>query len=494
MFMKIKLISPARKSGWGESFWDFESLFKLVGRKAGSAPLVLPTLAALTPSDVEVSLIDENVEPINFDEKVDLVGITGMTYLISRSYEIADEYRKRGVPVVMGGIHVSELPEEAIQHCDSVVIGEAEDIWEHVVRDAQKGNLQKFYRAPRFPDLTNSPVPRWDLLKNNKYLYFNLQIGRGCPYNCEYCSVTVFNGQGYRHKPVEKVMEEIAVLQKISKRNILFFTDDNLLSNPSYIKHLFKQLVNKKVIWWCQASLNKLKNDDTLKLMYDAGCREVFVGFESLSKESLMSMHKNQINKVEEYAEIVKKVHSHGIGVFGSFILGSDGEDETTFKKTEEFIMKSNLLFTMVNILTPQVGTALSQRLEKDKRLLKINWDWNRHSGEFACFEPQLISPQLLQQKRDELISNIYSYNMIYERFKGLCKDGLFDGGKRNALFAKIIGTFVAFFLSKMSFKRLVFLLKCLWNPQNTSIIISIIAISLALNFHDYASKRITKR
>jgi radical SAM superfamily enzyme YgiQ (UPF0313 family) len=289
-------------------------------------------------------------------------------------------------------------------------------------------------------------------------------------------------------------MEEIDVLQKINKRKVLFFTDDNLLSNPSYIKHLFKQLVNKKVIWWCQASLNKLKNDDTLKLMYDAGCREVLVGFESLSKESLMSMHKNQINKVEEYAEIVKKVYSHGIGVCGSFVLGSDGEDETIFKKTEEFIMKSNLLFNMVNILTPQVGTALSQRLEKDKRLLKINWDWNSHNGEFACFEPQLISPQLLQQKRDELISNIYSYNMIYERFKGLCKDGLFDGGKRNALFAKIIGTFVAFLLSKMSFNRLVFLLKCLWNPQNTSIIISIMAISLALNFHDYASKILQKR
>ena len=141
--MKIKIISPARQPKWGESFWDFGSLFKLVGFKAGGAPLVLPTLAALTPSDVDVVLIDENVEPINFDEKVDLVGITGMTYLMSRSYEIADEYRKRGVPVVMGGIHVSGLPEDAIQHSDSVVIGEAEEIWEHIVRDAQKGNLKK---------------------------------------------------------------------------------------------------------------------------------------------------------------------------------------------------------------------------------------------------------------------------------------------------------------------------------------------------------------
>ena len=215
--MKIKIISPAKQAKWGESFFDYKSACKLLGRKAGGAPLVLPILAALTPSDVEVVLIDENVEPINFDEKVDLVGITGMSFLISRAYEIADEYRKRGVPVVMGGIHVSGVPEEAIQHSDAVVIGEAEEIWAGIIRDAQKGNLQKFYRAPRFPDLNNSPVPRWDLLKNNKYLYFNIQIGRGCPYSCEFCTVTLFNGRGYRYKKVEQVMEEIAVLQRIDK-------------------------------------------------------------------------------------------------------------------------------------------------------------------------------------------------------------------------------------------------------------------------------------
>jgi len=485
--MKIKIISPARQPKWGESFWDFGSLFKLVGFKAGGAPLVLPTLAALTPSDVDVVLTDENVEPINFDENVDLVGITGMTYLISRSYEIADEYRKRGVPVVMGGIHVSGLPEEAIQHSNSVVIGEAEEIWEHIIRDAQKGNLQKFYRAPRFPDLNNSPVPRWDLLKNNKYLYFNIQIGRGCPYNCEFCTVTLFNGRGYRHKPVEKVMEEIVVLQKIDKRKGLFFNDDNILSNPSYIKHIFKQLVNKKVEWWCQASINRLKEDEMLKLMYDAGCREIFVGFESVSEKSLVSMHKNQINKVEEYAETIKKVHSHGIGVFGSFVFGSDGEDETVFKKTEKFIMNNNILFAMVNILTPGIGTALRERLDKEGRLLDANYDMG--NGEFVCFKPQLMSPQLLQQKREELVSSIYSYNNLYQRFNGLCKDGFFDRGKRNALFAKIIGTFVALIFSKMSFNRFVFLLKCMWNPKNTSIIFSIMPIVMSLKFHDYASR-----
>jgi len=392
----------------------------------------------------------------------------------------------------MGGIHVSGLPEEAIQHSDSVVIGEAEEIWEHIIRDAQKGNLQKFYRAPRFPDLNNSPVPRWDLLKNNKYLYFNIQIGRGCPYNCEFCTVTLFNGRGYRHKPVEKVMEEIDVLQKIDKRIGLFFTDDNILSNSSYVKHIFKQLVNKKVEWWCQASINRLKEDEILKLMYDAGCRSVFVGFESIFEESLVSMDKNQINKVEEYAETIKKVYSHGIGVFGSFVLGSDGEDETVFKKTEEFIMENNLLFAMVNILTPVIGTALTERLGKEERLLPVNWD--RHNGDFVCFKPQLMSPQLLQQKREEMVSSIYSYNKIYKRFNGLCKDGFFDGGKRNALFAKIIGTFVVLFLSKMSFNRFVFLLKCLWNTKNTSVIDSIMLALLSLNFHGYASDSSQKK
>ncbi|MCM8781233.1 MAG: B12-binding domain-containing radical SAM protein, partial [Candidatus Omnitrophica bacterium] len=293
--MKIKLIAPARKPEWGESFWDLKTLCKLTGRKAGGAPLALPTLAALTPSDVEVVLTDENVEPINFDEKVDLVGITGITCVIPRSYEIADEFKKRGVPVVMGGIHVSMLPEEAIRHCDSVVIGEAEEIWEQVVRDAQKGNLQKFYRAPRFPDLTNSPIPRWDLLKNDKYCYFTIQTGRGCPYDCDFCSVKVFNGRGYRHKTIDSVIEEIKTLQKIDYKKLIFFTDDNLLASPKYSEELMQRLIPLKIkTWWCQSSVNRLKDDRLLDLMYRAGCRVIFVGLESVSQKNLDVMNKGQ--------------------------------------------------------------------------------------------------------------------------------------------------------------------------------------------------------
>ncbi|GAH17833.1 unnamed protein product, partial [marine sediment metagenome] len=240
--MKIKLIAPARKPEWRGSFWDLKTLCELAGCKATGAPLVLPTLAALTPSDVEVILTDENAEPVNFEEKVDLVGITGITSVIPRAYEIADEFRKRGVPVVMGGIHVSMLPEEAIEHCDSVVTGEAEEIWEQVVKDAQKGSLQKFYRTPRFPDLANSPTPRWDLLKNDAYSYFTLQTGRGCPYDCDFCTVKVFNGRRYRHKRVEQVVREISFLQSIDSKKLIFFADDNLLSVPGYAKELFKAI------------------------------------------------------------------------------------------------------------------------------------------------------------------------------------------------------------------------------------------------------------
>ncbi|MDD5659482.1 MAG: radical SAM protein [Actinomycetota bacterium] len=482
--MKIKLIAPARKAEWGESFWDLKTLCKLTGRKSGGAPLVLPTLAALTPSDVEVILTDENVEPINFEETIDLVGITGMTCVIPRSYEIADEYRKRGVPVVMGGIHVSMLPEEAIQHCDSVVIGEAEEIWEQVIKDAQKKRVQKYYKAQRFPDLNNSPIPRWGLLKNDRYCYFTIQTSRGCPYDCEFCTVKVFNGRQYRNKTVDRVIKEIKEIQAIDNKKNLFFVDDNILANTNFSQNLMKALTSLKIKWWSQASVDKLRNNDILELMYKSGCREVFVGFESVSQSTLASMNKSQVNKIENFQETVDKIHSHGISVFASFVLGGDFDDGSIFKKTEDFILNSKFAFAMVNILTPTPGTKLYFRLENEKRIFLKEW-W-RYNGELVTFKPKLIQEETLQKERDKLLRNIYSYEMLYNRLDYLWNKGVFVRSANN----KMIFSFGRLFFSlrilsdaKLSLSRIRFIVKSLWHRSITSIM----SVLFSLNFHDYA-------
>jgi radical SAM superfamily enzyme YgiQ (UPF0313 family) len=483
--MKIKIIAPARKPEWGESFWDLKTLCKLTGRKAGGAPLALPTLAALTPSDVEVVLTDEDVEPINFEEKVDLIGITGMTCVIPRSYEIADEYRKRGVPVVMGGIHVSMLPEEAIQHCDVVVIGEAEEMWEQVLRDAQKKNLQKFYRTTRFPDLTNAPVPRWDLLKNNAYSYFTIQTGRGCPFDCDFCSVKVFNGREYRHKKIERVLKEVEELQKIDSRKLMFFTDDNILAVPKYAQELMQELKPLKIkSWWCQSSVNRLKDDRILDLMYDSGCRVVFVGFESVSQKSLDAMNKSQVNKVADYKEVVDKVHSHRIAVFGSFVLGSDNDDERIFEETVKFIDETNIAFAMVNIMTPIIGSKLFGKLKNENRILDTNWE--KYNGEYVCFKPKSVTITSLKNGFKFVIIRIYTYKKLYKRLSSLWSKGILVRSRTSFLnsFSKsrILFTFTCLFNPDLN--RTIFILRSLWNSNIASITGSIL---MALSFHDYA-------
>jgi len=482
--MRINLIAPARKPEWGESFWDLKSLCHFTGMRAGCAPLALPTLAALTPSDIEVRIVDENVEPIDFNGEVDIVGITFFTSLAPRAYEVADEFRKRGVPVILGGIHASMLPDEAIQHADSVVIGEAEHLWAQVVNDARRRKLQKFYRASAFPSLEDSPRPRWDLLKTEDYAFFTLQAGRGCPNGCNFCSVTVFNGHKHRQKSIEKVAKEIAFLQELDARKTIFFVDDNILADLVYAKRLFKVLASMNVKWWCQASIDRLEDDRLLDLMYKGGCREVFVGFESISQQSLSLMNKSKINRVEEYKNAIATIHEHGIAVFASFMLGSDADDQSTFEATAQFIEETDIPFSMVNILTPVPGTALYKKFDSEERLMCD--DWGKYDGESVCFRPKQLSVQELQAGRLMVLQSIYSYKSLYRRLRELWKCRVFVRNRyeRTPLFSKSRVLFTIRSLFFPDVRRTWFILKSLWQPRATSIM----AILIGLNFHDYAS------
>ena len=478
--MKLKLIFPRRKA---QDFLDWKGTRLFKTDRTWGLPLALPTIAALTPSDVDVGIIDENVEPINFDEDIDMVGISFFTAFAPRAYGIADTFRSKGVTVVLGGIHASMLPEEAIQHADAVVIGEAENVWVELINDFRKGRLRRFYSSSQKPNLKNSPIPRWDLSKPHLYNFHILQASRGCPFDCEFCSVKAFLGKKCRCKPVEKVIEEIRTLKQIDSHKVLFFADDNILCNIEYARELFEAITPLKVRWFCQAPINIAKDEELLSLMYESGCRQVFIGFESLSQKSLNLMNKGRINKVEDYMRSVDVIHSHGISVFGSFMLGNDFDDETIFEKTVSFIMDANIAFSLIAIVTPLPGTRFYQRLEKEGRLIHKRWE--EYSGQAVCFEPRFMSPERLLHGWNWVLQRIYSYDALYERLSNLWSKGILVKSEKSIadLFAskRVILTLES--LLSLDTKEAGFMLKSLWKPK----VAAISPLLMGLSFHKYS-------
>ncbi|MBP1721887.1 MAG: radical family protein [Deltaproteobacteria bacterium] len=286
--MKIRLIDPAPK----------DNLLMQTNKDIKSywfARLSLTTIAALTPPEIEVAITDENVEEIDFNEDVDLVGLTAMTMHAVRAYEIADRFRERNIPVVMGGLHASSLPEEAKQHVDAVVIGEAEGVWKGLLEDFQGGRLQPFYRSSGFCTLKSQPHPRLDLLKKEHYWTVNcVQATRGCPFSCDFCSVAQFFGDTYRYRPVDEVIEEV---KQLPSGGYFTFVDDNIMGRPAYAKELFQKLAPLKRIWTSQGSLTMAKDTELLKMAAASGCYALFVGIESLTQDNLAAMNKSYFHR-----------------------------------------------------------------------------------------------------------------------------------------------------------------------------------------------------
>lgn len=417
--MKLRLINPSRRDRNPLNMKFFVDNYGL----HVNAPLAIPTVAALTPKDVEISFTDENIENIDFNEKVDLVALTSTTQNIMRAYEISNTFRKKGIKVVIGGMHASVLPQEVIQHADSVVIGEAETVWKKVIEDFKKGELRRFYLSQTRPTLDKSPIPRRDILKD-KYLWNTVQASRGCPFDCSYCSVkTVFGGE-IRLKSIEQMIEEINLLTKYSSlkagpfkyeiTRTLFFVDDNIIPNFPFAKKLFEHLIPLKLYSVAvQASINIAKDKELLSLMKKAGVKVIFIGFESVSQDSLNNFEK-RINRVEEYEKSIGTIHSFGIKIMGSFIVGSDGDDEGIFKKTADFIKRNKIYYSVVWILTPYPGTRLFSKLESEGRLLHKNWDL--YDNKHVVFKPRHMSAKTLQDGYYWLYRNIYSDEAIVEK------------------------------------------------------------------------------
>jgi len=378
--MKLKLIVPAT---------NYNLTYR---KKALTPPLGMATIAALTPPEIDISIIDENITIVDFKEEVDLVGITALTSTARRAYEIADTFRARGVTVILGGIHASMQPDEASQHADAVVIGEAEGIWVRVIEDYKANRLNKVYRQRKRPSLHNLPIPRRDLFTEGAYFVKNtISATRGCPYSCSFCSVTPFFGHTYRCRPVEEILREVDTL---NNKQPIFFVDDNIAGNHKFAKELFSALIPYKIKWFGQASVTIAKDDELLELAAASGCTGLLIGFESISQASLATVGK-KINVVTEYQDVIRKIHSKKIVIHGFFIVGLDEDTEEVFMHTVRFAQKMRLESAGFAYPTPLPGTAFYESLDKDGRI--ITRDWSRYADEIV-FEPKLMSREALHR------------------------------------------------------------------------------------------------
>lgn len=401
MKYKLTLIYPGHKKNLGNN------------RRPGKYPipqLSLPTIAALTDDRFDVSIVDDNIEAVDFDAKTDLVGITTMTTLAPRAYEIAQEFRKRGVPVILGGIHASMMLEEASKYADCVVIGEAEGIWRTVLDDFVAGKLKKTYKGTVLHNLENLPRPRLDLLKKERYFSNNLiMASRGCPHDCHYCSVTTFWGKGFRYRPIPEVVEELRSLPD----NMVFFADDNLYGNKVYAKKLFKEIAPLKKKWSCQGDSLIANDPELLRLAAEAGCQWIFIGIESISQKNLAQMRKS-FNKVSQYKESFKKIQDAGISIFGSFIFGLDEDDERVFKDTVRFAIDVKLDAANFYILTPLPGTKLFQEMKAAGRVLHTEWD--KYDANHVVFKPAKLTQEALLEGLISAYNDFYSLPSIAKR------------------------------------------------------------------------------
>jgi len=360
--------------------------------KAGFVRLSLPMVAALTPSHWEVEILDTRTTPVDYNQKADLVGITAYTAEIPGAYEIADGFRNKGTKVVMGGIHVSALPDEALQHADSVVVGEAEGVWNGLLGDLERGALKPLYRSDALIDMAGMPVPRRDLVDRSMYSSFNsLQATRGCPHRCEYCTVTAFFGNKYRTRPVNDVIKEIEVFDTKD----FFFVDDNITGKPGNARELFRALIPLKRNWGGQTTISLAKDEELLSLYAQSGGKYAFIGFETLSESNLKKMNKSW-NSPDGYGEAIKRIHKAGVSIVGSFIFGLDEDDTSVFEKTYRFIMEHKIDAAQFHILTPFPGTELYNEMDRQERITDRDWS-KYHTGE-VIFKPKNMTPEELQR------------------------------------------------------------------------------------------------
>ncbi len=401
-------------------------------------PLSLLTLAGLTPSDGwDIVVRDEHVESSEVDGHVDLVGI--QTYISSsgRAYELAAQWRQRGAQVVLGGLHPTSLPEEAARHADAVCLGPAESVWGRILDDFQRGRLQPFYHGQSQGSAALVPLPRRDLINRHAYLVRHTMVtSRGCPHACDFCYKTSFWGERYYEpRPLAELERELATVDD----GLVLFLDDNLLANRSHARALFELLRGSGIVWQAAASLDVASDPAYLDEAYDAGCRSLFVGFESLSAENMRGNNK-PVNAATDYGQAARRFHDAGIMINGSFVFGFDCDGPDVFDRTVDFAVESKILTATFHVLTPLPGTRAFDRLDAEGRILHRNWAY--FDTDHAVFRPNRMTPEQLEAGHKRACREFISYRSILRRSLGL--PGAFKRIAYNVAWMKIDPLWVA--------------------------------------------------
>ena len=380
-------------------------------------PIGVAQAAALTPDDVEIKFFDDRVDEIDYDVVTDYVAICTETYTAQRAYDITKEFQKRGKKVLLAGFHPTLMPEEASEHADSILVGQAEGVWGKIIEDMKSGNLQKIYYGEKDVDLKGI-FPSRDLFKGKNYMPVTLiESSRGCRFNCQFCSIAAFHKSRCNYRPIEDVIFEV----KNAKNKTIFFIDDNIGSDIERAKELFKALIPCKIKWISQIATACLEDDELVDLMQKSGCLGVLIGFESFNEKNLKQMNKTWNTGMEKYEKILKKLTKHNIFVYGTFIFGYDEDDEETFEKTLDFAKRNNLILAAFSPVMPFPGTPLYGEL-KD-RLLYEKW-WLNESCKFAdvVYKPKKLSPERLSELCYIYKKKFYSLPSVLRRAWALRK------------------------------------------------------------------------
>ena len=375
--------------------------------------LALPLLAALTPDDWETELIYEVIEDVPFDTDADLIGVSTMGHGVIRSIDIAKEYRRRGKTVILGGYMASIMPEEAVKYCDSLIIGDAELVWQQMLSDFENGNLKKTYEKPLEGNWYSTPSPRFDLLEGkNLGDFLPVQAGRGCPNSCSFCSVSCLYSGRYVKRPLPEVIRDIEQIKSLGYKKILLL-DDNIFSDRKYLDSLLDTLIKLDISWMSQCEITIGKDDELLEKLQRSGCTTLSFGLESISRESLISMDKGWAVPAE-YDSLIQNIRNHGIDVSTEMVVGGEGDTLESIRMTKDFIERNKISVPRFYILTPFPGTRFFDQIKEEGRL--VNNDIYSYDGTSAVYRPKNMTPDELTQAYWELYSELFTIKSIIKR------------------------------------------------------------------------------